>query len=242
MKKLIVLVLMMLVAAPAFAGDVYVKINAHTDAMAVMGQSTPASDEISEQWFSATKAAQNSKSTGFIVDLEKQLAYMINHADKSYVELPMPIDLVKVLPPEAQAMAPMMQMSATVAETTETKTIGGWACQGYDVTITVMGMQMKQRIWASTAVPGDLASFASKLMPAFLQGTMRLNEASVAEFAKIKGFQVATDLTGDVMGAKIHSTTEAVEIVEKAAPAGVYEVPAGYTKKATLSLQDLQRK
>ena len=109
-------------------------------------------------------------------------------------------------------------------------------------TMTVMGMQMKLRIWASTAVPGDLATFAAKLMPAFMQGTMRLNDASVKEFAKIKGFQVATELTGDLMGAKIHTTTEAVEIVEKAAPAGTYEPPAGYTKKATLSLQDLQRR
>jgi hypothetical protein len=242
MKKLTILIVLLLIAVPAFAGDVYVKVKSHTDAIAVMGQSSPATDAVSEQWFSATKVAQQGKSDGFIVDLDKQMAYMINHADKSYVELPLPIDLLKVLPPEAQAMAPMMQMSATVAATTETKEVGGFACTGYDATMTIMGMQMKLRIWASTAVPGDLASYASKLMPAFLQGTMRLNEASVAEFAKIKGFQIATELTGDVMGAKLHSTTEAVEIVEKAAPAGMYEPPAGYTKKAKLSLQDLQRK
>jgi len=242
MKKLVLLIVLLLAAVPAFAGDVYVKIKAHADAMAVMGQSTPASDDVTEQWFSATKGAQNGKATGFIVDLDKQMAYMIIHADKSYVELPMPIDLVKILPPEAQAMAAMVQMSATVADTTETKEVGGFACTGYDATISVMGMPMKLRIWASMAVPGDLATFAAKLMPAFLQGTMRLNEASVAEFAKIKGFQIATELTGDVMGAKIRTTTEAVEIVEKAAPAGIYEPPAGYIKKATLSLQDLQRR
>jgi hypothetical protein len=105
-----------------------------------------------------------------------------------------------------------------------------------------MGMQMKFRIWASTSVPGDLASFAAKMMPAFMKGTMRLDDKSVDEFAKIKGFQIATELTGDVMGAKIRTTTEVVEIVEKTAPAGTYEPPAGYAKKATLSLQDLQRK
>jgi hypothetical protein len=242
MKKLALLLVVLLLAAPAFAGDVFVKVKTHTDAMAVMGQSQPARDDVSEQWFSATKAAQNGKENGFIVDLDKQMAYMINHADKSYVEMPMPIDLVKILPPEAQAMAPMMQMSATVAATTETRQIGPYACTGYDATMTVMGMQMKLRIWASEAVPGDLAAFAAKMMPAFMQGTMRLNDASVKEFAKIKGFQIATELTGDLMGAKIHTTTEAVEIVEKNAPAGTYTPPEGYTKKATLSLQDLQRR
>lgn len=242
MKKLLVLLVVLLVAAPAFAGDVYVKIKSHSDAMAVMGQSQPAKDDVSEQWFSATKAAQNGKDNGFIVDLDKQMAYMVNHADKSYVEMPLPIDLVKVLPPEAQAMAPMMQMSATVAATTETKKIGGWNCTGYDATLTVMGMQMKLRIWASTDVPGDLAAFAARVMPTFMQGTMRLNEASTQEFAKIKGFGVATELNGDIMGAKLHTTTEAVDIAEKAAPDGTYAPPAGYTKKTTLSMQDLQRR
>jgi hypothetical protein len=242
MKTFAMLLVLVLTAAPVFAADVFVTVKTHSDAMSVMGQSQPAKDDVSQQWFSATKAAQNGKETGFIVDLDKQTAYMVNHADKSYVEMPMPIDLKKILPPEAQAMAPMMQMSATVAATTETKQIGPYACTGYDATMTVMGMQMKFRIWASTSVPGDLASFAAKMMPAFMKGTMRLDDKSVDEFAKIKGFQIATELTGDVMGAKIRTTTEVVEIVEKTAPAGTYEPPAGYAKKATLSLQDLQRK
>ena len=45
-----------------------------------------------------------------------------------------------------------------------------------------------------------------------------------------------------MMGAKIHTTTEVVEMVQKPAPAGTYEPPAGYTKRATLSMQDLQRR
>jgi hypothetical protein len=44
------------------------------------------------------------------------------------------------------------------------------------------------------------------------------------------------------MGAMMHTTTETVEIVEKPAPPGAFAPPAGYTKKATLSVQDLQRR
>jgi len=140
------------------------------------------------------------------------------------------------------AMAPMIQMSATVTATTETKRIGQWTCTGYDVALTVMGMQMSQRVWASTDVPAALAAAAAKVMPTFMQGQMRLTDASAKEYAKIKGFQIASELNADVMGAKMHTTTETVEIVEKAAPAGAFAPPAGYTKKATLSLQDLQRR
>jgi hypothetical protein len=71
---------------------------------------------------------------------------------------------------------------------------------------------------------------------------MRLTDESAREFAKIKGFQVATELNADVMGARMHTTTEVVEIAEKAAPAGTFEPPAGYAKKTTLSMQDLQRR
>jgi len=53
---------------------------------------------------------------------------------------------------------------------------------------------------------------------------------------------VATELTADVMGARMRTTTEVVEIVEKPAPAGTFAPPAGYTQKATLSMQDLQRR
>ena len=37
-------------------------------------------------------------------------------------------------------------------------------------------------------------------------------------------------------------TTEVVEISQKDAPRGIYEIPAGFTKKATLSLEDFQRR
>ncbi len=45
-----------------------------------------------------------------------------------------------------------------------------------------------------------------------------------------------------MMGAKVHATTEVVEITSKAAPAGTFDPPAGYTKKTTMSMQDLQRR
>jgi hypothetical protein len=242
MKTLLTIALLALMAIPASAADVYVKIKTHTDAMTMMGQSQPARDDVSEQWFSGSKMAQSGKDSGTIVDLDKNMAYMVNHRDKSYVELPLPMDITTILPPEAAAMAPMLQMTATVSATAETKKIGQWACTGYDATLSVMGMQMKLRIWASTQVPGELATFAAKVMPAFMQGTMRLTDAAAAEFAKIKGFQVATELNADVMGAIMHTTTETVEIVEKAAPSGTYAPPAGYAKKSTLSMQDLQRR
>ena len=242
MKRFAAALLVLLLASPAFAADVLVRVKTHSDPIAVGGQSQPARDAVAEQWYAPGKTAQTSGDGGFIVDLGKNMAYMVNHRSKSYVPLAIPIDIVKILPPEVAAQAPMMQMSATVTPTADTRMVGSWKCTGYDVTLTMMGMPMSMRVWASTDVPATLLDFAAKVTPVFLQGQMRLTDASMKEFAKIKGFQVATEVTGDIMGAKLRSTTEAIEIVEKAAPAGTYAPPAGYTKKTTLSLQDLQRR
>ena len=242
MKRLSTALVIILLAAVAANADIYIKSKVHTDPVSMMGQTQPASDTVSEQWIGDNIFATVTEGMTNVIDLKKNVMFMVNHKDKSYVEMPMPIDLMKVLPPEAQAMAPMMQMTATVAPTSETKQIGQWNCTAYDATLTVMGMQMKMRMWASTAVPGDLAAFAAKALPVFMQATMRLNQSSIQEFAKIKGFQIATEVTGDMMGAKIRTTTEVVEITEKTAPAGTFAPPAGYTKKTTLSMQDLQRR
>ena len=242
MKRTLAFALLLATASPAFAADVYVKIKTHSDAIAVGGQSQRARDGVVEQWYGPARTAQSSGDTGFIVDLDKNMAYMVNHRDKSYVPLPLPMDITKVLPPEVAPMAARMQMSATVTPSPDTKTIGAWPCTAYDVTLTVMGMPMTMRVWASTDVPAALLDYASRVTPVFLQGQMRLTDESAKEFAKIKGFQVATELTADMMGARMRTTTEVVEIVEKAAPPGTFAPPAGYTQKATLSIQDLQRR
>lgn len=242
MKKFVLLVILALVAAPVLAADVYIKTKAHTDAMAAMGQNVPAQDSTTEAWISGNRMANVTADMTLVVDADKGVALFINHKDKSYVSTPLPLDFAKLLPPEAASMLSMLQMSATVAPSTETKKIGEWDCTGYNVVLSVMGMQLNLRVWATTKVPFDLDAFASKLQPAVFQSQLRLDAKSAAEFAKIKGYQIATETSGDMMGAKLRSTTEVVEISTKAAPAGIFDAPAGYAKKATLGLADLQRR
>jgi len=201
-----------------------------------MGQNTPAKDDISEQWIGDNVYAMKTGDTGQIMDLSKNVLYMINHKDKSYVEAPLPLDIAKLLPPEMAAMASMIIMKATVAPTGETKKSGSWNCQGYDMTMSVMGMPMKTKIWASTDVPFDTAKFTEKMMPAIMQGSLNLDASSLKELAKIKGMQISTEMNGEMMGAKIRAVMEVVEISKKNAPAGTYTLPAGYKKNTTKSL------
>jgi hypothetical protein len=242
MKKLLLALVVVALASPAFAAEIYVKSTTHADAMSMMGRTVPARDDVSEVWMTPTKMATIGRDSTLIIDLDANMAYMVNHRTKSYVETPLPFDIAKLLPPEAAAMAPMMQMTAVVTPSTETKHIGQWDCTAYDAVLTVMGMKMNLRIWASTQVPFDAAAFQAKLLPAVMQAQMRLSPDSLSQFAKIKGYQIATETTADMMGAKLHTTTEVLEIVQKPAPAGTFAPPAGYAKKSLLSMEELQRR
>jgi hypothetical protein len=236
MKKMLTLAVILTMSALSLSADIYIKSKTHSDAMSIMGQNTPAKDDISEQWIGDNVYAMKTGDTAQIIDLSKNVIYMVNHGDKSYVEAPLPLDFAKLLPPEMAAMASMIIMKATVAPTGETKKIGSWNCQGYDMTMTVMGMPMKTKVWASTDVPFDTAKFAEKMMPAIMQSTLKLDASSVKEMAKIKGVQISTEMNGEMMGAKIRAVMEVVEIAKKDAPAGTYSLPAGYKKNATMNL------
>jgi hypothetical protein len=238
MKKFFAMTVLVLMAALALSADVYVKQKSHTDA--IMGQ--PARDDVMEQWIGENAFATVSPDQSFIVDLKKNVVYMIYHKSKTYVESALPLDFSKLLPPEMAAMAGMMKMTATVSPTAETKKVGQWNCKGYDVTMTMMGMPMNMRIWASMDVPFDVNQFNAKIWGNVLKGQMMLDDASVKEMMKIQGFQIASALSGDMMGVKINTTTEVLEITKKTPPANVYAPPAGYAKKDKLSAEDLQKR
>lgn len=242
MKKLTTCLVLVLAATLTLGADVYVKTKTHTDAMSVMGQNTPAQDGVTEQWIGDNKFASLGGDQGFIIDLKKNMGYIINTKAKTYVETPLPLDMSKLLPPEAAAFAGMMKMSATVTPTAEKKMIGSWNCVGYDVNLSMTMFAMKMKVWASTNVPFDVDAFNAKIWGNLMKGQMMMDETSVKEFAKIKGFQILSETTGDIMGAKMRSTQEVVEITKKDAPVGVYSVPAGFTKTATLSMDALQKK
>jgi hypothetical protein len=241
MKKILTFVAILAVAALSLSADIYVKSKSHTDAMSMMGQNTPAKDDVTEQWMSESALAHNGKDQGFIVDLKKNMMYIINHANKSYVETTLPLDYAKLLPPQMAAMAGMMTMTATVTPGNEKKKIGNWNCSLYNMNMSVMGMAMPMKVWASTDVPFDTTRYAA-LFANLMKGQMRLDDASVKEFQKIKGFQIATEMNAEIMGTKMHTSSEVMEIAVKDAPMGVYSAPKDYTKKDKLSMDEVQKR
>jgi hypothetical protein len=59
---------------------------------------------------------------------------------------------------------------------------------------------------------------------------------------KVKGYWISSETTMEIMGTKMRTSNEVVEISTKSPDASVYSVPAGYTKKDKLTMQDMQKR
>jgi len=231
--------------------DVYMKQKTHTSAFKMMGQSQPEKDEIMTFWL-GEKAARTDMETGKTSSIllpDKKLIIMIDHNKMEYSE--MTLDFEKLFdeaaaaeakqdPDTAEAMKKMPgfmknmmkgamgSMSAQVTETGETKKIGDYDCRKYLIEMSMMGAETKSESWATQDIKIDYAKAftAANAMMASMPGF----EKVIQEMRKVKGIIVYQTATTKMMGSETTSTTELVEAGEKAAPAGTYEIPAGYKK------------
>lgn len=239
-KTLLSIFILLFIGGITQYADVYIKQKAHTDAFSMMGREMPAKDEFNHMWVGDNKMAVLGTEQSIILDLNDNLMYMIMHQDKSYVEMNLPLDLSQYFPPQIQQM--MSNVTVTVNSTGEDARISEWDCKGYDVTIDIMMMTIKQKVWTSTDVDFDWKDYSERMLPQVTQAMFRLGGDSIKEFEKIEGFQIKTEVTMDMMGTEMKSWTEVVEITKKSAPTGTYSVPEGYTKKDKFTLMDMQRR
>jgi hypothetical protein len=223
--------------------DVFMKQKVHTDAMQMMGQSQPAKDSTMTIWLAEGKARMDHEGGMSSLLLgDQKILYMIDHNKKQYAE--MPLDFDKMMqqaagdnPEAAQAMAKMpglmknmmAGMSAKVTGTSETKTIGNWNCRKYLIEMN-MGMAgtTTSEAWATEDLKIDYTKIftAANAMLASMPGF----ENIIQEMKKIKGVVVYQVSKTKVMGSEVGSTTELLECSDQAAPAGTYDLPAGYKK------------
>jgi hypothetical protein len=229
--------------------DVYMKQKTHTGAFTVMGQSQPEKDEIMVFWLGAGKARTDTEGKSMLFFADKKVLIALDHAAKTYSEVPLDFD--KMFEEAAAAQEPkdaeeaeamkkmpgfmknmmkgvMGSMSAKVTETGETKTIGNWKCRKYLIDMTMMGGEMKSEAWATEDLKVDysLAFAMSNAMMAAQPGFDKI----LQEMKKIKGVVVYQTASTKMMGAEVTSTTEVLECSDKSAPAGTYDIPAGYKK------------
>ncbi len=239
--------LVVCVAVPlALQADVYIKQNNHTDAFSVMGQSQPAKDDVFEVWMAADKARMNQgEDVTIIVRMDKKMMYMVNHKEMKYAEMPISgagdilsasiagSDLSDEEKAQAQKMmkgfGQMMKPKISVTDTGQTQKIKNWNCKKYIMTMEMMGTKSTQEIWATEDIKIDFELYQALAMS--MASQMPGAEDMMKEMQNIKGITVLSSGSTSVMGTEVKSSQELVEISEKSAPAGAYDVPSGYKKE-----------
>lgn len=230
---LVAAIVMLFVFTVPVIADTMIKQTEHMDAIEMMGRITPAHTDTSLAWLGDNRARVDKGDTiSFVVHMDKNIAYVINHSAKTYGEMSMAAaDNKSAKDKDADkndAMRQMMKVEGTVTATDETKKIKKWNCKKYNVEIKLGMVSLKQEIWATEDIKVDYESFhqASNAMMSQLEGFGDL----MKEFKKIKGLPILTTINVNMMGAEMKRSMEVFEIKENSSPPGGFDIPKDYKK------------
>lgn len=219
----------LLALAAPLASETVVTLKSHSDAIQMMGQNLPAKDEIHTYWFGEKGVRMDQGETSMILDFAGKKMYVVQHVDKTFTPIDLPIDMNKLMPPEmAAVMQQMMQMmggSTKVTPLDRSGSYAGFACKFYRIDISMPMMTTSMENCMSEALPIDYSRY-SELID--IQGQMFPNAKWLRDLAKVKGFPVRSDSTVSAMGSSFKSWQELASVDEKPAPAGLYNPPPGY--------------
>ena len=208
--------LLLLLAAPAWA-DTLLTVRSTVEGLKM---DQPQSPEV-KIWIAGDKLRRDEGDSSYILRLDRSKLYIVDHADKTYSELPLPIDLQKNAAPAA------VQLKVQVTSTNETKKIGSWNARKYKVDVSnPAGLHLDTTIWASK----DIAAYpAYNRMAASLAALQPGSGEWARQLEQIEGFPVVQEADVTMGTSRFRTREELVAVEDREAPANAYEVPSGYT-------------
>ena len=233
MKKIMMIAVMVLMTVGVAGAEYKVVLQHHQDGFSMMGQTQAPTDEEHVTWIGDKKLRMDQGSSSTIVKTDVGKMMLIDHDDKTYTEVDLPVDLAALMPPGmAEQMMAMLKFDVTVTASDETKKVGEWNAKRYDLKMTSAMMSLETVIWASTETPiddeafFDLFSVVMSLQPGM--------DSMLEQMREIDGYVVSQEaiMSMKMMGETTIGSSDVVKSIEKAdAPAGTYEPPAGYVKE-----------
>ncbi|MGD9346954.1 MAG: DUF4412 domain-containing protein [Candidatus Aminicenantes bacterium] len=231
---LLTIIVFALILLPISAdADHVIKKTKQTTKTILEGSKEKSQNEDGTTWISKNKMRQDEgKTTSIIIRLDKNKVFVLNHNDKTYSELDIPVSLEENLTPEARQITQVMKITSSVIETQETKLIKDWKSQKFaaDISISMMGMDMpmSMEIWASKETGINLKTF--RKFYAVLLSMNPFTKDLAEEFQKIEGYPVLTKITMRVKGIETKSREEVIAVEENRVPEGTFDVPSEYSR------------
>lgn len=234
MSKRALLPFALLLALTSAAGaDSLLTLKSHTDAFQAMGETLPARDVEVRIWVAADRLRRDEGETSMILRLDRNKLYVVSHAEKTYSELALPVDFVRLMPKGQEQVgelwAQQMKLAVKVGPAGESRRIGRWNARRVEVEITnATGMKIASTLWVSPEVE---AWRNLNRLTAALAGLQPGAADWVRELEKIEGFPILREDSVEAMGSRFKSREELVSAETREAPAGLYDPPAGYQPK-----------
>ncbi len=192
-------------------------------------------------YFTKDRIRMNNGRNDTIMEFASGKIVTIDHQKKEYSEMTvaemdqamksmaaqMEQAMAQVPPQMREQMAKMMGGAASEVTVTKgaMKTVAGYACQTYTVT---MGANMTQESCNSTALtpPFDPANFQklSRVSIPMMQGMDKL----IQKMSEVEGIALTQRTSMSMMGKKVDSGMEATEIKKGAIGAEAFATPSGY--------------
>ncbi len=219
--------LLPLALAGAAGADTLLVLKAHQDAGVVAGQQQEARDSMVEVWIGADRISRDDDQSKLVMGRDELL--IVNHGERSYTVLELPVDFKKLIPPGMEAEVEKWKLEAKVTPGEERRKIGDWNTRRYTIEVTnPMALAVRTEMWTTTELEIDLEAYHrfARQMLALQPGTAEL----ASEMAKVEGFPVLQETTVDIGGGTVTTREELVSVEEKAPPADAYGVPEGYQR------------
>jgi hypothetical protein len=235
--------LAILISCQILYADSCIKEKSHTNSYYYGGVTEPAEDGEREIWIGEKKLCTIRNNWKIVLDIEQNVMFIVNRRDSSYVESSLPFEWSKVVSKELVGTLKIFETKGSVKQTGKKKKIGKWDCQEYEVNSYIMYQGSKvnetdSKIWASTDVLLDVDNFTRLIR--IMRKFANYDSSFIDQLGKIEGYQVSLESLFYPKGFSVPSNQKVMEVMEIEPPTGTYEVPAGYSKKEYLSLEELR--
>lgn len=215
-------VLLLLAAALPAGADTLLTIKSRVEGLKMPGQSPDGQIQV---WIAGDRLRRDDGETSAILRMDLSKLYLLNHGDKTYSELPLPLDFKKLSMAGEEALKTVVQ----VTPTSEAKKIRDWNTKKVKVVLSnAAGLKLDTTMWVSTEIPAYQAYTRMLVSLTALQpGGVPL----ARQMEQIEGIPVLQEIDVTVEGSQFKTREELVSAETKDAPAGLYDPPAGYAKE-----------
>lgn len=226
-------------AVPARA-DLVLTRKTHTDAYTTPDGEVPAKDGTIVVWVGKDRLRLDDGERAIVVRLDAKKLHVIDPSTKSGSTVDLPVDLVKLAPPDVSPMLAQMAqaMKVTSETTTETRQIQTWNATKSLVHLGGIA-DATMTVWVTKDLPIDQVSYVELVGHAM---SVRPGGTQIAsEMRKLGGVSVLTERVQKTGGMTLHSRDELVSAETKDAPAGIYDIPADYAVKPFDAMEEIVR-